>query len=266
MKRFLFRLMSGAVVLSLIAGCTKAGKDDSLNEVLEKGTFVVGLDATFAPLGFLNDENEIVGFDIDIAREVCERLGVELVLQPIDWDAKMFELESKTIDAIWNGFTITPSRQEQVQFSLPYLNNRQIILTDDTSIDSVSDLAGKKVGVQLQSSGQTALEANAVYANIQEEVKFDTYTLALADLEVGRVDAIVIDETMGRYINSKLTTPFLVVEEDLGDEEYGIGFRKNDTKLVERINVLLQEMKSDGTSATISDFWFGEDLFLTGID
>lgn len=264
MKNVLF---SFAVLSTLLmAGCQSSSSDESLTKIVEKGTFILGLDATFAPLGFVDENNDIVGFDIDIARLVTEELGVELVLQPIDWDAKILELNSGAIDAIWNGFTITEERQEQVSFSLPYLNNRQVILTNDSSIDSLSDLAGKSIGVQLQSSGQTALEASTIFPIISEEVKFDTFDLAIADLQSGRIQALVIDETMGRYTNAKLGNPFDVLTEDLGDEEYGIGFRLNDIELTNRVNEILQQIKQDGSAAEISVKWFGSDIFLPSIE
>lgn len=249
-----------------LAGCNAQTQDTSLEDIIDRGEFILGLDATFAPMGFTNDANEIVGFDIDIAREVTERLGVELVLQPIDWDAKVLELNSGNIDAIWNGFTITPARRDEVSFSLPYLNNRQVVLTNVEGLDTLAELADKKVGVQLQSSGQTALEASTIYTSIEEEVKFNTFDLAIADLQAGRIDAVVIDEVMGRYINAELGLPFTVLEDDLGDEEYGIGFRKDDLLLTERINEILLDMKEDGTAATISIAWFGEDIFLPEVE
>lgn len=256
------RILSIAFILGLMTSGCQSTVDDSLNSLLDKGTFILGLDATFAPLGFIDENNDIVGFDIDIARLITLRLGVELVLQPIDWDAKILELNSGTIDAIWNGFTITEERRDQVSFSLPYLNNRQIIMTSDSSIETLADLSGKSVGVQLQSSGQTALEASDIFDTIREEVKFDTFDLAIADLLSGRIQAVVIDETMGRYLNSKLDTPLLILTEDLGDEEYGIGFRLGDIELTEKINELLEEIKQDGTASAISIKWFGEDIFL----
>lgn len=261
-----FKTLSITLLTATLAltGCTTNQDDSSLDDILDRGTFILGLDATFAPMGFINDNNQIVGFDIDIAREVTERLGVELVLQSIDWDAKILELNSGAIDAIWNGFTITPSRREEVSFSLPYLNNRQVVLTNVEGLDTLAELAGKKVGVQLQSSGQIALEASTIYSSISEVVKFSTYDLAIADLQSGRIDAVVIDEVMGRYVNAELGLPFTVLEEDLGDEEYGIGFRKNDLTLTDRINEILLEMKADGTAAAISIAWFGEDIFLPG--
>lgn len=266
MKSIKFRVVLSCLSVFSLASCATSSGDNSLQEVLDKGTFVLGLDATFAPMGFVDDQGNIVGFDIDLAKEVCDRLGVELVLQPIDWDAKILELNSKNIDAIWNGFTVTEDRRQEVSFSLPYLNNRQIVLTLDPQLDTLAELAGKSIGVQLQSSGQTALESSDIFDEIGEEVKFDTYDLAIADLQSGRIDAIVIDEIMGRYVNEEMGSPFTILTEDLGDEEYAIGFRLNDLALTEKFNEILEAMKTDGTGGDISEAWFGEDIFLPSND
>jgi len=258
-RLFLFSSLVSSLVL---VGCGPTPTDSSLEYILDKGTFVVGLDATFAPMGFVDENNDIVGFDVDIAREVADILGVELVLQSIDWDAKILELNAKTIDCVWNGFTITDARKLEVSFSLPYLNNRQVVMTKDATLMTLADLTDKSVGVQLQSSGQTALEASTIFSTIGEEVKFDNYDSAIADLNSGRIDAIVIDEIMGRYINAETGLIYSFMEEDLGDEEYGVGFRFNDLLLTERVNAILTEIKADGTGAAISEKWFGEDIFL----
>lgn len=252
------------VSLSLLLGaCGKQESDlNSLETVLDNGYLILGLDDTFAPMGYRDNEGNVVGFDIDLAQAVADELGVELRIQPIEWDSKILELNSGNIDMIWNGLTITPERQEQITFSEAYLNNRQIVLTtSSTTITDVSDLTGLTVGVQLGSSGQSALEGNDVYSDIAEMIQFNTFTEALLDLQTGRIDALVIDEIMGRYIVTESDYDVVVTDVSLGDEEYGIGFRLEDVELQTRIDEILNQLQADGITAQISIKWFGEDIF-----
>lgn len=246
----------------LLGGCTSETEMNSLEKVQENGYLILGLDDTFAPMGFRDNDGNVVGFDIDLAKAVAEKLGVELRIQSIEWDSKVLELNAGNIDMIWNGLTITTERLETILFSDPYLNNRQIILVKSgTTMDSLADLAGLKVGVQIDSSGQSALEDNDAFATIDEMIKFNTFTEALLDLDSGRVNAIVIDEIMGRYVLEQGTYDIVVTDVSLGDEEYGIGFRLEDVELRDEIDRILYELQEEGTTATISNNWFGEDIF-----
>jgi len=239
-------------------------EDMSLESVTEKGYYILGLDDSFPPMGFRDRDGEVVGFDIDLANEVAARLGVELQIQPIDWDSKSMELNSGNIDVIWNGLTITEERKEVIGFSKPYLNNNQIIIVrEDSAIDTKADLAEKNVGVQLDSSSQHALEADeATASTLAEIVKFGNNQEAIMDLGIGRIDAIVVDEILGRYIISQRPGEFKVASENFGSEQYGIGFRKGEDKFIEAVNNALAEMTEDGTTAEISTKWFGEDIFV----
>lgn len=176
--------------------------DDSLQKILDKGYMILGLDENFPPMGFRNDQAEIVGFDIDLAKEVATRLGIELKIQPIDWNAKEMELNNGNIDMIWNGMSITPERAETMNLSKPYIANRQIIIVNSASgINGKADLAGKKIAAQAGSSAITAMEADAAtFASFGELVEFDNNNAAFLDLKAGRVDAFVVDEVLGRYI------------------------------------------------------------------
>jgi len=260
------KLVSLVLAITLgfvLLGCTSNEELTAWEKIQEQGYFTVGLDDTFAPMGFRDNDGNIVGFDVDLAKEVASRLNVDVVFQPIDWDSKVLELDSGAIDMIWNGLTITDARLLQMCFSNPYLANRQIIIINtDSSIDTIASLSGKKVGVQISSASEEAVNANAVVDSFDELVKYDTYTQALLDLKNGAIDAVVIDEIMGRYMLTQTADTYKVASEDFGSEEYGIGFRLNDTDLRDLFNQTLQEMIDDGTASQISITWFGEDIFL----
>jgi polar amino acid transport system substrate-binding protein len=240
------------------------GGDSSLDYIMDKGELVLGLDDSFPPMGFRGENGEIVGFDIDLAREVAERMGVELRLQPIDWDSKVLDLNSRDIDVIWNGLTITPERREQITFSKPYIANRQIVIVQQGSgITTKADLAGAVVGIQLGSSAQNAVESDpAVLESFAELARYQDNVQALLDLEVGRVDAVVVDEILGRYYISQRPGTFAVAEEYFAEEQYGIGFRKGEEAFAARVDEVLDAMVADGTAGEISRTWFDEDVLL----
>lgn len=241
-----------------------ASQDSSLNYIKEKGVFVLGLDDSFPPMGFRDKKGQIVGFDIDLAKEVCKRMGVELKLQPIDWNAKILDLNSKGIDVIWNGLTITEERKGKIEFSKPYIANRQIVIVKAGSgIDTKADLAGKTVGVQLGSSADDAIKSDAKTAkSIGEIVKFEDNVQALMDLSIGRLDAVVVDEILGRYYISKKEGVYAVATDYFAEEEYGIGFRKGEKAFASEVDRILDEMIKDGAAASISKKWFGEDVLV----
>ena len=175
--------------------------DDSLEKILQKGKLVMGLDASFPPMGFLNENNEIVGFDVDLAREVCKRLGVELVLQPINWAAKEMELNSGNIDCIWNGMSIDNERLAAMFIPKAYLANAQVMIAaDSSSIQKISDMAGKKVGLQTGSTALSAVEKTEVFSQIGELVQYEDNVACYLDLKAGRIDVMVVDEVVGRYL------------------------------------------------------------------
>ncbi len=181
--------------------------DGSLDEVLTRGTFVLGLDENFPPMGYRDSTtNEIVGYDIDLAKEVCNRLGVELVLQPIDWAAKELELSTKKIDCVWNGMSITEERQAAMFIPKAYMMNNQVIVTTEaTKISTKEDLKGKRVGLQKGSASMDALKAEAeIYEAVKEIVELPDYVTVFMDLKAGRIDAIVVDEVTGRYIMEQM--------------------------------------------------------------
>ncbi len=263
------RVTLAVILLSVAAllfagGSGEANSADSLEYIEEKGELVLGLDDSFPPMGFRDSDGEIVGFDIDLAREVVDRLGVELRLQPIDWDAKILDLNSGDIDVIWNGLTITDERKEAIDFSKPYIANRQIVIVlADSGIDRKADMAGAKVGIQLGSSAEDAVNSDPATRDSFEELnKYQDNVQALMDLETGRIDAVVVDEILGRYYISQRPGVFDVATDYFAEEEYGIGFRKGETELVEAVDAALDDMVADGTAAEISEKWFGENVLL----
>ncbi len=243
-------------------GETTADAEGTL-PTLSQDTIIIGLDDELPPMGFRDENNEIVGFDIDLAKAAAERLGVEVEFQPIDWAAKEIELESGKIDALWNGLTITDERKETMDITDPYLKNRQVIVVKtDSDIQSKADLAGKVVGLQDGSSAVDAVNADEL-ASAMELTTYDTNILALSDLDIGRVDAVVADETFVGYYMSQNENDFRVIEDgDFGEEYYGIAVKKGNTELLTAIQAALDELDADGTAAEISNKWFGEDIYV----
>ncbi len=175
--------------------------DTSLEDLKSRGKFVLGLDDSFPPMGFRDENNEIVGVDIELAAEVCKRLGVELVVQPINWDSKELELTSGKIDCIWNGMTVTEERIEAMFLSKPYLDNRQVVIVEEGSkIAQVSDLEGKTVGLQKGSSAREAFDASPIASQVKNVVEYEDNVSAFLDLQAGRIDALLVDEVAGNYI------------------------------------------------------------------
>ncbi len=257
LKNVVKSIMLVSVAVIGLAGCSKVG-EVGIEGVKERGKLVVGLDDQFAPMGFRDEAGNLAGFDIDLAYEVGERLGVAVELQPIVWDTKEVTLANREVDLIWNGYTITPAREEKVLFTEPYLANEQIIIVKDNSeIKTMADLAGKKVGLQLGSSAQDAVAKNAeVEASFDEILKYENNLEVLLDLKAGGIDAAVMDSVVGYYYIKQNDYPFVTLEENFGDELYGIGGRKEDTTLITAINEAFEAMREDGTYQTISEKWF----------
>ncbi len=178
----------------------KAG-DKSLEKVQTKGTLVLGLDDSFPPMGFRDESDQIVGFDIDLATEVAKRMGVELKLQPIDWDSKELELSTGRIDCIWNGMSISEERLQNMYFTKPYVSNHQIVVVPQNSdIKVIADLKDKVIGLQKGSSSLDALNSNAIASQVKQVVELGDKVTVFYELKAGRVDAFVVDVVVGRYI------------------------------------------------------------------
>lgn len=264
MKKIFALILS--IMLVAAISVPALAEDNSLQAVLDKGQFILGFDASFPPMGYVDDEGNYIGFDLDLAQAVCDKLGVELVLQPIDWDAKELELNGGNIDCIWNGMTATEDRAEAMSLSQSYLKNSQVVCVMDSSeLITLADFEGKSVAVQTGSSGAEALEAAEDFsASLKEVVEFPDYAMALMDLENGNVDGVVIDIIVAQYYISKKDASYRTLDESLSAEEYAIGFRKDDITLTEKINQTLLEMVADGSMATISEDWFDKDITIIG--
>ncbi len=252
---------------AVFAGCTKqepaapaAAPAPAPTAAVTK--IVVGLDDNFPPMGFRDEKNELVGFDIDMAKEAAKRLGLQVEFKPIDWSAKEAELSGKRVDALWNGLTITEERKQNIAFTAPYMENHQIIVVPaGSAIKAKADLAGKVVGAQEGSSAVDAIKKeDAVFKSFKDFKTFGDNVTALMDLTTGRLDAVVVDEVVGRYYVAKKPEAYAVLADNFGTEEYGVGVRKDDAELLGKLDKALGEMKADGAAAKISEQWFGKNI------
>ncbi len=267
MKKIIALLLVSLLAFGVFAGGSKdSGTDTSLEDVMSKGKFIMGLDDSFPPMGFRDNQNNIVGYDVDLAKEVAKRMGVELVLQPIDWAAKEQELDTGKIDCIWNGFTMTPEREAMLNFTKPYLDNAQVVVVrKDSGITDLSGLSGKALGLQAGSSASIALDNAADFKDsLDEIVEFKDNVMAFMDLDSKGIEAVLLDKVVAGYSISQNYNHFVMLEESLGSEKYGIGFRKNDTALRAKVETTLEEMAADGTIAEISTKWFNSDISTIG--
>lgn len=265
MKRLNLLIIFLIIIGMFGAGCTKKQEAiDTWSQIEARGTIIIGLDDTFVPMGFKDSNGQLTGFDVELAKEAIKRIGLEAKFQPIDWNLKEQELSSGNIDLIWNGYTITEERIKKVNFTKPYLDNRQVIITLNSSdINSKADLENRTVATQNSSSSLEALEKAGVIPSFKEGqvVLFDTYNEAFMDLEAKRVEAVVADEILARYyIAERGEEKYKVLDEDFGEEEYGVGLRIEDKTLLDKLNAALDSMKEDGTAKKISEAWFGEDI------
>lgn len=228
----------------------------------DNGVLVVGLDDTFAPMGFRDKDDNLVGFDIDLANAVGEELGIDIKFQPISWDAKDLELKNKNIDCIWNGMSATPERQEAMSLSNKYINNKIVLMKladSNVTIDNAADMEKYTIGTQSDSSGLEMLNALDNIDNIKVS-EYKTYDQAILDLKAGRVDAIAVDQVLGEYKNANMDGIMEECTFDLGDDFYAIGFRKDDTELTSKVNDALEATIENGKAVAISNQWFGKNI------
>lgn len=255
MKKLLALVMGLMMMLMMVAGCGSDGPKK----------MVIGLDDNFAPMGYRNEKNEIVGMDIDLAREACKRAGMEVEFKPIDWGAKEAELKSKRIDAIWNCFTVNPEREKVYGLSKPYMVNAQLVVVPkDSTIQKIADLKGKVVAVQDDSTGSYLLELaehKELKDSLKDYRKYPDFAAIYMELDNKRVDAAIVDAVLARGYYDKLKPgQYRILEETMGDEVVAIAFRKDDKEFLQRIDKAMDEMKKDGTCKKISEKWMGADI------
>lgn len=252
MKKLLLVLMSLFTVLMLAAGC---GSN-------EPKKMVIGLDDNFAPIGFRDENNNIVGYDIDLAKEACKRAGLEVEFKPIDWASKEAEIKSKRIDAIWNCFTVNEERKQTYTLSDPYMNNAQLVVVPETSsIQTIADLKGKVLAVQDDSTGSYIMDKNDELRNsLADYRKYPDFAAVYLDMDAQRVDAMIVDAVLARYYMKLNPGKYRALDENMGDEVVAVAFRKDDKEFCDKINKALAEMKKDGTTKKISEKWMGVDI------
>lgn len=267
-KRLVLLLVTAMAATTVLAGCgskdsgsSDNGKKSSKEAKVENDddTLIVGFDASFPPYGYKDDSGEYVGFDLDLAQEACDRNNWKLVKQPIDWDSKDAELNSGTIDCIWNGFTMN-GREDDYTFSEPYVDNSQVIVVaDDSGIEKLTDLAGKTVGVQAASAALDLLQSEEEGG--QKELadtfgalnEFADYNTAFTELQAGALDALAIDVGVAKYQLNSRGEGFKILDETLNTEQYAIGFKKGNTELCDIVNADLQKLADDGTVAELAE-------------
>lgn len=265
-KRATLLLALAMLATTVLAGCGSKEDKSADNEKEDKKeakvenddeTLIVGFDASFPPYGYKDDDGEYVGFDLELAQEVCDRNDWKLVKQPIDWDAKDMEIDSGTIDCIWNGFTMN-GREDEYTWSDPYIDNKQVIVVaTDSGINSFDDLSGKLVETQADSSALAALQGDqkelaGAFGSLTEIAEYNT---AFMDLESGACDAIAMDIGVAYYqINSrKNPDDYKVLDEEISSEQYAVGFKLGNEELRDKVQATLDEMAEDGTVAKIAE-------------
>lgn len=246
-----------------MTGCGNEEAEEPAAEA-EKEKIVVGLDDTFAPMGFKNDKGELVGVDIDLANAVGEELGMEVEFKVIDWDAKEMELKAGTVDCVWNGMSITPERLEKMSLSDKYLNNKIVLMSladGDINVKDGKELADLKIGTQVDSSALKMLQADPNYDAFKENInEYKTYDVAIMDLKAGRVDVIAVDQVLGEYTNKNMDGAMVENDYSLGDDFYVIGFAKDNTELRDKVNEAMKNLFDSGKSEEISNSWFGKNI------
>lgn len=280
MKKLMAVLLMVALCVPVLSGCGKSSTEksvesstpaagtESVSADSEGKTFTLGFDADFPPYGYVDEDGNYVGFDIDLATEVCSRLGYNLVLQPIDWDSKDMELSSGAIDCIWNGFTMSDDRKDDYTWSDAYVDNSQVfVVSKDAGISTFDDLAGKVVAVQADSSALEALNADDhkdLTATFAELMQVPEYNTAFMNLESGAADAIAMDIGVAKYQLESRGDKFVILEEPLVSEQYGIGFKLGNEELRNAVQGALNDMAADGKFMEIAKKWKLEDSVLLG--
>ena len=262
----------------LLGGCesvtTRANTQDTWSRIERRKKVVIGLDDSFVPMGFREKNGKLVGYDVDLAKAVFKQYGIKVDFQTIDWSMKETELKNGTIDLLWNGYSMNPSREKKVAFSRPYLDNRQVLVTKKSShIDGLSGMAGKSLGVQNGSTGAAVLDAKPKL--LKDKIKnksavlYDTFPDAFIDLNANRIQGILMDQVYADYYvdHQKDKNAYQVYEsKQLPAEYFGVWMRKGDKTLRKKINQGLGRLQRDGQLRQINEKWFGKDSNFLGPD
>lgn len=263
MKKKLVALMMVVVLVLSLGLMTSCGEKKAEGDA---ETIVVGLDDTFAPMGFRDKDGNLVGFDIDLATAVGEELGMKVEFKPIDWKAKEAQLKAGTVDCLWNGMSVTPERIEGMALTYKYLNNKIVLMSlanSDVDVTAPDQLANLKIGTQAGSAALEVLEANEAYDSFKDNIsEYDTYDTAIMDLKAGRVDVIAVDKVLGEYTNNNLGGEMKECTYSLGDDFYTIGCAEDNTELRDKLNDALKKLIDNGKAAEISEKWFGRDIMV----
>lgn len=251
-KRILATVLALAMAALVLVGCGQSTDANTSTE--EKFVFKHGFDQDYPPYSHIDDNGETSGFDVEMAKAVCDYYGWEYKAVPFNWDAKDAELQAGSCDCIWSGFTMN-GREDDYLWSKAYSNNTQMILVKkDSGIKTLADLAGKTVGVQTSTSAYDMLEGDEGKSDLAKTFKelsvYETYTIAFNDLKAGAIDAIAIDVTAGNHLKGD-DPDYVFLDEELGTEQYAIGFRKDDTELCEKVNAALDALVANGTYDSI---------------
>ena len=255
MKSFFAFIAFIAFAVAFI-GCEK--KDDSYKKVIAKGELTIGLDAYYPPMGFYDQDGDIVGFDIDLAVEVCARMGIKLKTVPITWENKEHELNSGAIDCIWNGMSVDSARASSMNLSDPYFNNGMFFVVKDSSLANMDSLKNKRIALQKGSTSQDHLVTSEIGMSATEIITFEDNMKALAALDSGDVDVVYMDEVIAKYLIFKFKKEYFLVADPHIKEKIAIGFRKNDQALRDAVNDIMNAIKVDGRFVRISMKWFGK--------
>ena len=272
-KKFL--LFCTCCLSIIFMACTQKASDpkqDNWEKYQQQNSITVGFDNTFVPMGYEEKNGQYAGFDIDLAKLVSEKLGIQIYFQPIDWDMKETELQNGTIDAIWNGYSATDERREKVAFTIPYMQNTQVIVSKKSSnIRSVADMNGKVLGAQTGSSGYLDFEAQPEllknHVKNHDPDQYQSFNEALIDLKNDRIDALLIDRV---YANYYLTAEGIIDDYEIfpagfENESFAVGVRKSDKTLQEQLNQAFVALYQEGKFQEISQKWFGENIATTEV-
>lgn len=274
MKKMILLTIAAVVFFIGVAGLvfalriTKSSADDkistgSLGSKSVNGALVIGLDDAFPPIGFRDEKGELTGFDVEMAKEACRRMGLTPKFQPVVWDTVIMSLNNKDIDVIWNGMTVTEKRKEQISFSNPYLRGENVFLVDEKSdILSIADLKGKTVAAQSGSQQEEVLNNDPLSKSLRELRTYETIQAAILDMKTGRIDAVLVDNFAGLYTAKQVLGESMKVRSikgGYGENFSAVGLRKQDGTLRSRIDEVLKEMGRDGTTSKIAFKWFGDD-------